>query len=80
MIPWGVKIFKSPGVESGLGILPLLKNILFVRLFIYLRERERECKQAGGGAEREGGRISSGLPTELRAQLGARSHNPEIMT
>jgi len=32
------------------------------------------------GADGEGERISSGLPAEHGAQLGAPSHNPEMMT
>jgi len=55
------------------NLLWLKKIYLFFKDFIYLFERE--CKQ-GRSRERE----ISRLRTERRAQCGAQSHNPEIMT
>ena len=50
--------------------------------FFFLRERERQREKMsmhrGRGAEREG--ILSGLHIQHRAQPGAPSHYPEIMT
>jgi len=54
-------------------------KVLFFKIFIYLfdrereREREREHKQGSG-------RGRSRLPAERRAQCGARSQDPGIMT
>ena len=52
-------------------------EIFFKDSFTYFRE----CMHArAGGAEGQGEKISSRLPTEYGAQLGARSQDPEIMT
>ena len=55
-----------------------LIHILFKDLFIL--ERERACAWAREGGRGRGERISSRLPTEHGAGLGARSQDPEIMT
>jgi len=47
----------------------------FLKDFIYLRERGRECRSSGGR-----GRGRSRLPTEKGARCWARSQEPEIMT
>ena len=48
-------------------------TFFFFFFFFFLRER-----MSGEGAEGE--RILSRLHTQYRAQRGAQSHNPEIMT
>jgi len=58
-----------------------ISSIFLKDLFVYSRERERWREYTSGGEghrERlEGERISSRLPTECRARLRTRSHNPE---
>ena len=49
------------------------------KIFIYFNERERGGETAGGGAEGERESLSR-LPTECRAQHGAQSQDPKIMT
>ena len=68
-----------PLASSKLKLIIYLFIYLFIyfRYFTYLRDRGRESKCVGE-ADRE--RISSRLPTECRAQHGARSHDPEITT
>lgn len=57
----------------------LVLSIYFLKIYLFIfRERERERDH--GEAQGEGERISSRLPAQHKAQLGAQSHNPETLT
>ena len=54
-----------------------MRALIFLKDFIYLREREKA--QGEEQRERERKRISRRLHAEYGAQHRAQSHNPEIM-
>ena len=53
----------------------IMHPLLFLKLFIWEREKEREDSRG-----RNTGKRISRLPTEHRAQCGTQSHGPEVMT
>ena len=55
-------------------------NLVFVKIYLFEREKEKEFMIGRDREVRERERISGRLPTEHGTLCRAQSHHPEIMT